>query len=54
MLKSSTRVRDAVNAEVARRIREKYLGGKKLAFQSPEEWQPNCSFVNCYDGPQER
>jgi 2OG-Fe(II) oxygenase superfamily len=25
-----------------------------LNFQSPDEWAPNCSFVNCYDGGKER
>jgi len=53
MLKVSARVRDAVNGEIKRRIRDFYLDGKKLKFQSPEEWKPNASFVNCYDGAKE-
>ena len=54
MLKASGKVKEAVNTEIRRRIRERYPGGRKLQYQSPEEWQPNCSFVNCYDGPNER
>jgi hypothetical protein len=53
MLKVSLRVQDVVNAEVQRRIAERYPNGKKLIYQSPDEWIPNCSFVNCYDGAQE-
>jgi hypothetical protein len=54
MLKASVKVKEAVNAEIQRRIKERYPGGIKLQFQSPDEWQPNCSFVNCYDGAKER
>lgn len=43
-------VRDAVNDEIAVRIRDFYPGGKKLKYQSPKKWQPNAAFVNCYDG----
>lgn len=53
MLKVSARVRDTVNEEIKRRIREFYPDGKKLKFQSPDEWAPNASFVNCYDGGKE-
>jgi hypothetical protein len=53
MLEASGKVKDAVNGEIQRRIKEKY-GGKKLKYQSPDEWSPNCSFVNCYDGGKER
>ncbi|KAL2006753.1 hypothetical protein VTN00DRAFT_9421 [Thermoascus crustaceus] len=49
----SAKVQEAVNAEVARRIRERYPGGKKLRYQSPKEWVPNAAVVNCYDGPAE-
>jgi alkylated DNA repair dioxygenase AlkB len=52
MLKASELVRQAVNKEIERRTRE-FNGGKKLKFQSPEEWRPNTSFVNCYDGAKE-
>jgi hypothetical protein len=54
MLKSSAKVKTAVNTEVQRRIKERYPDAKKLKHQSADEWQPNCSFVNCYDGGQER
>ncbi|KAL3482005.1 hypothetical protein BJX99DRAFT_112764 [Aspergillus californicus] len=49
----SARVQGAVNEEVQKRIREVYPEGKKLRFQSPQEWMPNAAFVNCYDGPAE-
>ena len=53
MLKASTQVRDAVNQEIQRRIRDFYPEGKKLKYQSPDPWIPNTAFVNCYDGPTE-
>ncbi|KAF2786033.1 hypothetical protein K505DRAFT_368577 [Melanomma pulvis-pyrius CBS 109.77] len=53
MLKASTKVEQAVNSEIQRRIREFYPKGKKLRFQSPGPWKPNTAFVNCYDGPKE-
>lgn len=43
-------VRDAVNQEVATRIRDHYPDGQKLKYQTPKSWQPNAAFVNCYDG----
>ncbi|KAJ9617715.1 uncharacterized protein PV06_10239 [Exophiala oligosperma] len=43
-------VRDAVNEQIAIRIRDFYVDGKKLKYQSPQTWQPNAAFVNCYDG----
>lgn len=46
-------VESAVNSEVERRIETHYLDGKKLKYQSPERWKPNCAFVNCYDGAKE-
>ena len=49
----SALVREAVNLEIQRRIRDHYPEGKKLKYQSPNEWVPNASFVNCYDGPAE-
>lgn len=30
-----------------------YPDGQKLKYQSPDPWQPNAAFVNCYNGPQE-
>ena len=53
MLKVSDFVREAVNKEVDRRVRDSYPDRKKLRFQSPDEWKPNASFVNCYDGGKE-
>ena len=53
MLKVSERVRKAVNEEIVRRTKDFQPGGKKLKFQSPDEWQPNASFVNCYAGGKE-
>jgi len=43
-------VREAVNREIAVRIRDHYPHGQKLKYQSPKEWRPNAAFVNCYDG----
>lgn len=54
MRKVSSKVEVAVNAENEKRIRDFYPGGRKLQYQSPDEWKPNASFVNCYDGGQER
>ncbi|KAK8227650.1 hypothetical protein HDK90DRAFT_520082 [Phyllosticta capitalensis] len=42
-------VRVAVNAEIRRRV-DQFQGGVRLRYQSPAEWLPNASFVNCYDG----
>lgn len=53
LLKASAVVKDAVNQEVARRTRDYQPEGRKLKFQSPDEWQPNAALVNCYDGPKE-
>lgn len=52
MLKVSSIVREAVNNEIDRRTRE-FNNGEKLKFQSPDEWRPNTSFINCYDGGKE-
>src|SRR6266480_5064330 len=49
----SDKVKDTVNAEVKRRIRDFYPDGKKLKYQSSLEWKPNAAFVNCYDGGKE-
>ena len=46
-------MQEAVNAEIRRRIRTRYPGGRKLPFQSPDPWSPNVAFVNCYNGPRE-
>ncbi|KAK5052030.1 hypothetical protein LTR84_002834 [Exophiala bonariae] len=43
-------VKDAVNEEVATRIRDYYPDSQKLKYQTPKSWQPNAAFVNCYDG----
>lgn len=51
MSKVSHMVRDTVNEEIKTRIRTQYPNGQKLRYQSPEVWQPNAAFVNCYDGP---
>ncbi|KAF2173761.1 hypothetical protein M409DRAFT_16034 [Zasmidium cellare ATCC 36951] len=53
MLRVSSIVKEAVNKEVARRIHDFHPEGKHLKFQSPETWEPNASFVNCYDGGKE-
>lgn len=53
MLKVSQIVKKTVNEEVERRMRDYQTDGKKLKFQSPEAWEPNASFVNCYDGSKE-
>ncbi|KAE9988365.1 hypothetical protein EG327_003394 [Venturia inaequalis] len=53
MREVSSKVQVAVNAENEKRIRDFYPGGKKLQYQSPDEWKPNAAFVNCYDGGQE-
>lgn len=53
MLQVGDTVRDAVNAEIKRRIKDFHPHGQKLKFQALEDWQPNASFVNCYDGPKE-
>ncbi len=50
MRKVSSKVKDAVNKEIAIRISKHYPGGKKLRYQCPHEWIPNAAFVNCYDG----
>lgn len=49
----SVKVQQAVNEEVQKRIKTCYPGGKKLKYQSPNEWVPNAAFVNCYNGPSE-
>jgi len=53
MLSASTKVRQAVNNEIQRRIARFYPNGEKLKYQDPKEWKPNTAFVNCYDGPQQ-
>ncbi|CAD0094778.1 unnamed protein product [Aureobasidium mustum] len=53
MLSASTKVCQAVNGEVQRRIAQYYPNGEKLRHQDPKEWKPNTAFVNCYDGPQQ-
>ena len=46
----SSKVQQAVNQEIANRIKNHYPDGKKLQYQSPEPWIPNAAFVNCYSG----
>lgn len=53
MRKVSAIVRQAVNKEIERRIRDFYPNGRKLRYQSPDEWVPNAAFVNCYAGGSE-
>ena len=43
-------VQTAVNNEVTKRIEQYYPNGKKLKYQSPDEWRPNAAFVNSYRG----
>ncbi|KAF7920978.1 hypothetical protein BELL_0124g00160 [Botrytis elliptica] len=50
MRKVSPKVQDAVNLEVAARIRTQYPNGQKLKYQSSDTWKPNAAFVNCYNG----
>ncbi|KAJ5312654.1 hypothetical protein PENANT_c007G05126 [Penicillium antarcticum] len=49
----SKQVQTVVNEEIQKRIRDIYPDGKKLQYQSSNEWKPNAAFVNCYDGPTE-
>lgn len=46
-------VQQAVNSEIQERIRTRCPGGVKLKHQSPNPWNPNAAFVNCYNGPAE-
>ena len=47
------KVQEAVNAEIQKRIKTRYPGGRKLKYQSPNPWLPNSAFVNAYIGPQQ-
>ena len=53
MRKVSLKVQDAVNSEITKRIKQTYPDGKKLKYQSPDDWIPNAAFVNCYKGGDE-
>ncbi|RSL75166.1 hypothetical protein CEP51_011121 [Fusarium floridanum] len=53
LLKVKPKVEEAVNAEIQKRIRIRYPGGKKLKYQPPKAWVPNSAIVNSYRGPQE-
>lgn len=44
------KVQAAVNQEIATRIKHHYPDGRKLKYQSPDDWLPNAAFVNCYKG----
>ncbi|MCJ1429818.1 hypothetical protein MMC29_007733, partial [Sticta canariensis] len=46
----SVKVKAAVNQEIVTRIKHHYPDGKKLKYQSPDDWIPNAAFVNCYKG----
>ena len=48
------RIREKINAEIERRVCDFFPNGKKLMYQSPDLWEPNAAFVNCYDGGAER
>lgn len=50
MRQVSSRVQEAVNREIATRIKTQYPGRQKLRYQSARPWVPNAAFVNCYDG----
>lgn len=52
MLEVSQRVKDTVNSEIQARINTHY-GGQKLKGMLAGAWEPNASFVNCYDGAKE-
>lgn len=47
------KVQVAVNQEIANRIKHRYPDGKKLKYQSPDDWVANAAFVNCYKGGSE-
>ncbi|KAJ9652954.1 hypothetical protein H2198_007822 [Neophaeococcomyces mojaviensis] len=53
MRQVSALVKEAVNSEIEKRIKEHYPDGKKLKYQSPGPWIPNAAFVNCYNGAQQ-
>lgn len=53
MRKVSPKVEEAVNSEIATRIKTQYPNGEKLKYQSARPWKPNAAFVNCYDGGHE-
>ena len=46
-------VQSTVNDEIKKRIKSHYPNGEKLKYQSSDEWMPNTSFVNVYDGGKE-
>ena len=50
MRRVSSNVKTAVNSEISKRIKTHYPQGKKLQYQSQDEWIPNAAFVNCYSG----
>ncbi|ORY63160.1 uncharacterized protein BCR38DRAFT_222912 [Pseudomassariella vexata] len=53
LLRVKPRVQRCVNEEIQKRIKTQYPDGKKLKYQSPDEWSPNAAFVNCYSGGKE-
>jgi hypothetical protein len=46
-------VQEGVNKEIQKRIKTMYPNGQKLKHQSPDPWNPNVAFANCYTGPQQ-
>ncbi len=53
LLTVSDLVRVKVNEEIERRTKNFQPNGERLKFQSPDEWRPNASFVNCYSSGKE-
>ncbi|RDL35828.1 Uncharacterized protein BP5553_06440 [Venustampulla echinocandica] len=53
MRKVAPKVEEAVNMEIAARIKNHYPNGQKLKYQSPHRWKPNAAFANCYSGAAE-
>ena len=53
MKEVSSLVDATVNEEIQKRIQRFYPNSKKLQYQSPQRWDPNAAFVNCYKGGSE-
>src|SRR5262245_57006430 len=53
LAKVKSKVQEAVNGEIERRIKTRYPNSHKLKYQSPHPWVPNAAFVNCYNGPKQ-
>ncbi|KAF4630967.1 hypothetical protein G7Y89_g7169 [Cudoniella acicularis] len=50
LLKTSPKVEEVVNLEIATRIKIHNSEGRKLRYQSPHRWKPNVALINCYAG----